>query len=130
MSNYDTDGTGGAGMGAASLESLASMNMEVGGKALPPQVTETTEFQDAALIEMDHDMERLRLSIPNRRKEAIEKEKNLRKITAVLEAERYSQKQIQQILGYHMCYDLYIDLLKKYDETHDKPPDVSDLEFN
>lgn len=131
MADFDTDGNVNVvGIGAASLETLSSMGSEQNGTPLSSEVTETKEFQEKALLQMSDDMHRLRLSIPDRKRKAITDEINLRKVLKILNDEKYSQRQINQILSYNMCYDLHLDLIKKYDETYNSLPDISDLDLN
>lgn len=75
----------------------------------------------------EDDVMRIRDSIPDRKKIALEKELRLRKIIAQLKFTGYDQQQINEILNKHADKSLFDDIVEQYDLRDIPDPDLSDL---
>jgi uncharacterized protein (UPF0297 family) len=96
-------------------------------KAVLSDHNESHEAQESLVSQYETDQDKVYTEMQSRKTKAEIAEIRLKKIVIVLGEEGYSQKQINQILNYHLSSDndLSNDLVKKYDETHKSDPDIS-----
>ncbi len=75
--------------------------------------------------DLDDGSVRIYESIPERRQRAINNEKKLLKFTIQLKEEGYTQIQINDVFNNHLTPELMLDVVNKYDRTHDKEPEFT-----
>ena len=85
------------------------------------------EQQKEMFQKFSDDVMSVRNLIPNKRKEAVDKEIRLRKIVAELSHAGYSKQRIDHIFQQYAGKELFDDIVSQYNSRNVADPDISDL---
>ncbi len=90
----------------------------------------TVQEQVKQFTALTDDMTRLRESIPERKRDAYEREVRLRRIIAVLRHTGYTQPQINEIFSTHAGKELFDDIAEQHKVLGLPAVDTSDIDLS